>query len=436
MATSSTVQLKVGKWLVYHREGITAESAKQASELLQANHERHHIFFNLSGFHNHIAHHLLTLWALKASPIDLQRAFDLNQSYQRPAFTPQSNKIAELEDVGKFMRHLGPETHFPDFLIFFKQEIEKSSWQDVLQKYVFAGDERADDMFVRMYASLLHPIIHLGFGVEFHQPVIIAEALAQAACHQNKIAALFLPAEKAAKENSAPGKSIVQLLDEIHADEKMRQAPRQADTSKLLNGILARAGDRMIHYASQVSVEAHDLERKTAEMINACALFTGGAQKSDKHVKFDFFFIHNLNSSIFFSAFLREDWLSEASKVRLLEWKIRMDVAQYASARSPDIRLVDIREYRPKSPSGWDQVMDRVCRFGDDGHAAKLIRALAHGERVCKKFEDDDAFRLKGGDWLQLAHMAIDSVELPGDTWVRMAGFDQAWGNVPLRAQL
>lgn len=153
MATSSTVQLKVGEWPVYHREGITSESTKQASELLQANHERNHVFFNLSGFHNHIVHHLLTLWALKASPGDLQRAFDSNQSYQRPAFTPKGDKVEGLHDVDKFMSYLGPEQHYSDFVVFFKKEIDNSSWQEVLQKYVFAGDERADDMLARLYAS-------------------------------------------------------------------------------------------------------------------------------------------------------------------------------------------------------------------------------------------------------------------------------------------
>lgn len=162
MATSSIVQLKVGEWPVYHREGITSESTKKASELLQKNHENYHIFFSESGMHNHIAHHLLTLWSLKASPTDLQEAYDHNQSYQRPAFTPSSANVAELHDVDKFRSHLGPEKHYSDFLVFFKEEIEKSSWQAVLQKYVFAGDELADDMLVRMYAGKLSVVMSIG----------------------------------------------------------------------------------------------------------------------------------------------------------------------------------------------------------------------------------------------------------------------------------
>jgi hypothetical protein len=438
MATASTVQLRPDDQPEYYRQGITPETAKKTSQLLQENHEKHHIFFNHDGFHNHIVHHLLTLWALGAGPADIQKGYDVNQSYQRPAITPKSTIIDKLHDVETFTKYLGPEKHYPDFLEFFQKEIETLGWQETLQKYVFAGDERADDMLVRMYSGFLHPIIHLGFGVEFHQPAIIAEALAQAACHNNWLGRLMLPAEKAAASRSdGTSKSIVQLLDEIHADKELRDAAHWEDGNKIRDGILARAGDRTIDYLSQIRVKPDELERKTAEMTNACIYYTGGAQRSDKMVKYDFFLMHCVNSSIFFHNFLKQDWLSEANKVRLLEWKIRLDLAMYASRKSPEIRLDLIKSYKPQKPSDWDEIQSRVCAIEDDGHASKLIRALAHGEHVCKPHEEsDDAFRIRGSDWLQLGHMAIDSVEGPGDNWVRSAGFDEAWKNVPLRSQL
>ena len=150
---------------------------------------------------------------------------------------------------------------------------------------------------------------------------------------------------------------------------------------------------------------------------------------------------HCANSSIFFSAFLKQDFISDANKIRLLEWKVRMDLAMYASRRCPDIRLDEVRKYKPKQPSGWDSVMDRVCLFQEDGHASKLIRALAHGQQICKPYEDKDEFRVKHNDWLQMGHMAIDSVEeterFPNVShWVRSAGFEQAWEGIPVRAQL
>ena len=117
-------------------------------------------------------------------------------------------------------------------------------------------------------------MIHLGFGIEFKQPAIVAEALAQAAVHINWTAPLFLDSEKAAKEAGKPtSKSLVELLDEIRADKRLSTAAHWDDGNKMRDGILKRAPEEMIKYASQWNVEASHLEEKTAEMINAASKF-------------------------------------------------------------------------------------------------------------------------------------------------------------------
>jgi len=103
---------------------------------------------------------------------------------------------------------------------------------------------------------------------------------------------LFLPAEKAAeKRNGEMSKSIVQLLDDIHADPQLGEAPRWSDGNKLRDGIIGRAADRMVHHVSQFHVKPEELEIKTAEMINAAAYFTAGAQRPDKIIKYDFYYM-------------------------------------------------------------------------------------------------------------------------------------------------
>ena len=52
MATASKVKLSTADCGEYHVAGITAESAAKASELLQENHDRFHIFYHKSGFHS------------------------------------------------------------------------------------------------------------------------------------------------------------------------------------------------------------------------------------------------------------------------------------------------------------------------------------------------------------------------------------------------
>jgi hypothetical protein len=51
MATESKVHLEASQKPQYHVKGLRPESAEKASQLLQVNHEEHHIFFNQNGFH-------------------------------------------------------------------------------------------------------------------------------------------------------------------------------------------------------------------------------------------------------------------------------------------------------------------------------------------------------------------------------------------------
>ena len=197
--------------------------------------------------------------------------------------------------------------------------------------------------------------------------------------------------------------------------------------------------------------------------------FTAGAQRPPKVIKFDFYFMHCVNSSIFFSAFLAQPWLGEGDKIRLLEWKGRLDLAMYASRRPQTPLMDEIHNYRPQAPSPaggdpWGNIFDRVGRCEDDGHAVKLIRALAHGEEVCAPYNDREEFPVKDGMWQQIGHMGelrdsirqnchfvlcclllglsltdggnpvVDSVERKDeDRWVRSAGFDEAWKKFPDR---
>ena len=436
MATASHIELSTNDTGIFHGPVINAESAETASRLLQENHEKYHIFFNADGFHNHIAHHLLSIYALGATKQEIKKAYDTNKEYQRPQNPVEPSIVEDMSDRANFKKYLGQENRFHDYEVFFQKEIEAKGWERVINEHLFAGDEHANALLVRMYAGFLHPIIHLGFGVEFKQPAVIAEALAQAATHSDWIGKLLLPAEKlATKEKS--DKILFDLIKEIQANEKIIDAPHWEDGNKVRDGILARAPNEMVSLTAQWKVKPEDLGRKTAEMINAAAYFTGAAQNPPKQVKFDFYYMHCINCSIFFSSFLRQEWLSTSNKIRLLEWKGRLDLAMYASRKSPKLLLNEITDYLPKQPTdGWEQIFKRVDRHQDDGHASKFIRALAHGQQASAPYEEKELWPIRGDSWLKLAHMVIDSVEDDGNHWVRSAGFSQAWDQFHDRAKL
>ncbi len=52
MATATKVKLSTADAGVFHVKGIEEDAARKGSEVLQENHDRHHAFFNESGFHS------------------------------------------------------------------------------------------------------------------------------------------------------------------------------------------------------------------------------------------------------------------------------------------------------------------------------------------------------------------------------------------------
>lgn len=120
--------------------------------------------------------------------------------------------------------------------------------------------------------------------------------------------------------------------------------------------------------------------------------------------------------------------------MRLLEWKIRMDLAQYAARAVPPMSIDRIAAYKPKSGTAATKeeepidVVSRLHSFDDDGHAIKLGRAAGICQQVSAQYEDRDWMRLKGREnWMKVLHMIVDSVEGPGQRWVRTTGLEEAW---------
>lgn len=450
MATAATVSLGPSTTGVLNVQNTPADSFATASKLLQKNHDDFHIYFNTGGFHNHIAHHLLTILALGATPSQIQFAYDSNANYQRPQFPVDKDTVASMSDPKNFAKYLANERYFHDFEIFFRKEIEArdGNWQAMLNEHLFGPSPQAQDLLGRMYAGFYHPIIHLGFGIEFSQPSIIVEALAQAAIHDNWPKEFLEKTFEKAKQRIASKekpRNLLALLEAARKDSTVRGSAHEKDANKVRDGVLKRALPQAVDLCSQwtVAADAEDIKLKTAEMINFCAYFSGAAQHASrkKEIKFDFFYMHCINSSIFYSAFLRPqvtEWLDKEAHAKLLMYKGWSDVAMYVSRGSPELFKDEITTYKPKAAGDWESLYKRVDAMEDDGHVSKLVRAMANGEQACKEYEDGEGkdWMIKGADWLQLGHMAVDSAE-DGDTkWVRNAGFESAWAKIPERSRL
>ena len=398
------------------------------------------MFFRDKGGHNHIVHSLLSILTLGASPQEIQDRYDDGKAIQRAIPNIDNAQLERLSDAETFHSTIGQIGQYHTFLEFFKHEIAAKGWKEVVQEYVFARTKVADTMLARMYEGAYHPIIHLGLGIEFQQASIIAEGLAQAAAHDDaNIGTLFQNAEREAQTvyPTAKPKPMIQLIHEVRANETIRTAPRWEDFgNKMRDGIIGRAGEDMQTLAAQFWIrnDEKELERRTAEMISTCAYFAGAAQREGRKRKIDFFYMHNVTSSIFFTVLIRQDWIKLEDRVRLVEWKSRLDLAWYAVSGCAPLDGDAISGYSnvESDGMGWAELFDAVIKEHDDGHAAKFIRALKNGEDVAREFEQgvwEAYFPMKGDMWLRLARMCQDTTKnMPTDLkWVPFTGFEQPW---------
>jgi hypothetical protein len=135
---------------------------------------------------------------------------------------------------------------------------------------------------------------------------------------------------------------------------------------------------------------------------------TAAAQRPNKEVKLDFFLMHGTNSSIFFPTFMKLPWLSDHNKARLLEWKVRIDLALYVSRGSPKLYIHEITSYPIKRD--WNEVFNfGINNANDDGHVVKMMRAVALGERFCHQYENkgiEGGFPIHGDMWLRIGNMS------------------------------
>ncbi|KAK0739736.1 hypothetical protein B0T21DRAFT_285831 [Apiosordaria backusii] len=408
----------------------TPSAAEKTSELLQKDMETHHVFYNKDGFHNHIPHHLLALFGTGANERHLQKAYDGNAGYQRPVLPVHSPTPLTPETLRKYY---GKEQYYPDFLKFFQEEIARIGWQQTVTRYLFEEGEGKEDLLVRLFGGFLHPLIQLMYGLEWQLEGVIAEGLAQAAVHSDNLREFLLTAEER-RQPHGTGEGILQLLEQVNGNEKLKKSARWEDGNKIRDGVLVRAKEEMIDVASRVKVGEGEVEERTAEMFNAAVWVASGAavcmQDKGKVPKFDFFLMHHVNASPFFVTVNKMDWVPSKTKKRLLEWKMRMDLLQFVARGCPELNLGRLEGYKPKKPDQGQKVEEIVARlhdFGDDGHAIKLGRATVVCRNISRPYEQKDGFMVKGGLWEKICHLIVDSVEAAGEHWVRSAGFEEAW---------
>lgn len=131
---------------------------------------------------------------------------------------------------------------------------------------------------------------------------------------------------------------------------------------------------------------------------------------------------------------------------------MRTGILTFLSRGSPRFDMAALRAYVPndirtgkatKMVDRPEELLPRLHKIPDDGHVIKVARAFLLAQQATKpylankeqrpdwiRFEDDEI-------WLKAHYALLDSVEGADmdsgkeQRWVRSAGFDSAWEEVP-----
>ncbi|KAF8260911.1 hypothetical protein EI94DRAFT_1705947 [Lactarius quietus] len=176
--------------------GQTHESTQAVLEVLR--HDLTHApFINHLRFHNHSTHHVLAIYALGASPELIRDVYyKVHLPKLKPSFTSPGPIVEE-----NFTEHLGDEKYYDAYLAFFTDYLQSHSPAEALEHFVFSPaynfrshlaatdghgskEREQPQMLSRVLGGLLHPFIHIAYGLEFGILGQIAQGLAQAAVHE------------------------------------------------------------------------------------------------------------------------------------------------------------------------------------------------------------------------------------------------------------
>ncbi|KAF9019801.1 hypothetical protein BDZ89DRAFT_1072726 [Hymenopellis radicata] len=409
--------------------GAGVASTKALLDVLKDNHEKWHIFFNDLRSHNHVSHHVLAIWALGANKDLIQAAYKYDIPIQKPVIKPPG-----VVDESNFNDHLGAEEYYVAYVDFFKAKITEKGVSQVLENYVFARSANIIDgaaqnkqplMLARLFDGAAHPMIHVGYGLEFGLSGMVVEGLAQAAVHEARDAP-FYPAslfESVSAVDTLASKVVTDLVldgpksplapskpKEVHLfdimarilkDDRFKAPP--ADAKNFFTDTMKANSSAIVEYANQWTLnldEPHNVHRKIEQLqwMNSLVYSVSGFNAPEKEFFADFFLMHLVTSSLFLPSIVA--YLTPPSQKLFLRGYLTISLAFWVSRRPRSFNL-DVAKFfsadlaMPKRPSltfespswalvpgtatanQWFPIIQDAILHQDD-HLCKIQRAFMH----------------------------------------------------------
>ncbi|ODN80020.1 hypothetical protein L202_03881 [Cryptococcus amylolentus CBS 6039] len=438
----------------FHFPGLSSESTKVAREVLEENNRGYDIYESRRFAHNHFPHSLLTRYALGAPPHLLRKTWEHDKSHL-VSLDPRApdrkdvnaDKLPDKIDRGNWGTFLGNKEYYSLYLPFFHSEIARLGSQGALIEYVFSpqanwepftpsaysstgkqSKPKTPNMLNRLMAGALHPMIHVGFGLEFVDPIVLAEGLAEAAIHPDSLITPFispsltqswLTSPVPSPSPSSPAPSLAELYTALVNNPTLKPVPYNPDSminDQLLSAVSDGRGEALVGLVEGWEVPLkEDYEGEGGKfrwegLMRDVGVFTTllacGTGRKGYEPRVDFFLMHALTSSIFIPAYLP---LLTPPQIRAFLKTYLLVLFQIAISRgrpalNPDLIMSydlytssdsdvgskqdegkegkKIKSLLDPSPAGegkgknvWLDIIDRSLSY-PDSHIVKSIRSL------------------------------------------------------------
>ncbi|KAI7833103.1 hypothetical protein BX661DRAFT_169611 [Kickxella alabastrina] len=435
--------------------GIDTITRREAARLCARDFLENHAFFNDIQYHNHLIHHVLANFSMGASAKRLQEVFDLNNPGQRPA-------IGQCEDTtvtsDNFDRYLSQEKHYADYIVFFRSELEAAgdNWKDVAVGYFF--DPRVLPLAM---SGLSHPLIQLGYGLEFESQTITIMALAQTCVHKVQFGRAFSPEtiseicdSKDIDANGRKGLSMWQIVNDMSDDpltDKLSYtcAPQSTENFDVAQQIGVKYIKLWNVNPTELSIRA-----KYGELLSVVALVYGSMTRPGYQMILEFSIMHMLTPLYFLPIIF--DVLSVSQRVILLRSFALGFLAMFATKGCPRLYVpVELasadthRNFGDDEPRGLNEANPWLSIFekaigNREVHVPKVVRALWRGSlnsAFASQTVAESGYKLPPPvNWAYLAKCTVDTIgisthkyseddaEEDARYWDRgMVAFDEFW---------
>ena len=359
---------------------------------------RYQALYGYLYFHNHNAHHLVSLHLLGATDHQLQQTYDIICKELDPYETsPEKINLSNWRD------HLGNGHFCQSYRDFFQEQLTKSGSGWRKRFFELLLDNSQQPMMNSVMCGLAHPLIHIGYALELDSVTVAVEALEMTAVCHNYLSDVFnrLGAPR------SPSLTVLRIFKAVRSDVRFPIIGRPGDTNR--QPFIEQYHDVVLSHYNQWNMSDDDPPKAIEELFDLTLYIYCATHKANQ-VEFDFFLLHLLTAV----HAIRTTYphIENQQTIRsLLHQFFYFAIVLYVCQLRPEINEQLINDYLVDLEKlNWQYVIDRTLntKIIDDAHAVKVVRALRDAEQV---------YGSKNGLYLKAAVKTVDNLNVDA-MWV------------------